>query len=200
MHGPNEDIYPAAAQRVIAQLPQVDQDTALPPRLRARVQAMLETLVPATPFALVPSPSAAALVTRLAAFLDLEEARAQQLLQLRAAAPGPPWMPSGLPGVSVLPVTGGPRLAGATCRLAYGLPGHGLPPHRHQGDEWTLVLDGWGEEDNGHRWGPGDCLHRTSGSVHAVYVMAPTPCVCAIVSYGDMEFVGGPPTAGEAQA
>jgi len=190
----------AAVQRVTAQLPQVDQDTPLPPRLRARVQAMLETLVPATPFALVPPPSAAELVTRLAAFLDLTEARAQQLLQVLATAPGPPWTPSGLPGVSVLPVTGGSRVAGATCSLAYGLPGHGLPPHRHQGDEWTLVLQGWVQEDDGHCWGPGDCQHRTAGSVHAVYAMAPTPCVCAIVSYGALEFVAVRPDAGEALA
>src|SRR5437870_1381721 len=160
MSWPNEEAYPAAVQGVMAQLPQVDQDTPLSPRLRARVQAMLESLVPATPFAPAPPPSTAELVTRLAAFLDLEEVRAQQLLQALAAAPGPPWTPSGLPGLHLLPLVGGPRVAGAACVLAYGMPGHGLPPHRHQGDEWTLVLQGWVQEDDGHCWGPGDRLHR----------------------------------------
>jgi len=200
MTRPNEEAYPAAVEGVMTRLSQVDQDIPLPPRLRARVQAMLETLVPATPFAPVPPPSTAGLVTRLAAFLDLEEAQAQQLFQALATAPGPPWTPSGLPGLSVLPVTAGPHLAGATRVLAYFAPGQGLPPHRHQGDEWTLVLDGWAQEDNGHCWGPGDRLHRTLGSVHAIHAMESTPCLCAVVSYGGFEFVGVPPAAGEAQA
>jgi hypothetical protein len=179
---------------VIARLVQVDQATALPPQLRARVQALLEALVPATPFAPVPPPAAPELVARLAAFVDLEEARAQQLLQAAAAAPGPPWAPSGLPGFSLLPVAGGPRVTGATCCLAYLAPGHGLPSHRHQGDEWTLILQGWVQEDDGHRWGPGDRLHRAPGSVHALAVVGRAPCVCALVGDGEVEFVTGGPT------
>jgi hypothetical protein len=63
----------------MAQVLQVDQNTPLLLMLHVRVQAMIEALVPAVPFARVSSPSVEALVTRLAAFFDLEEARAQQL-------------------------------------------------------------------------------------------------------------------------
>src|SRR5262245_28181024 len=136
MTWPHEKDYPDAVQRVMAQLNQVDQDTPLSPMLRARVHAMLEALVPATPFAHIQPPAAAELVTRLAAFFDLEEAWAQQQLQALAAAPDPPWTPSGMPGISLLPLAGGPRLAGATCALVYVASGQGLPHHRHQGDEW----------------------------------------------------------------
>jgi hypothetical protein len=41
---------------------------------------MIEALVPAAPFARVSSPAVEALVTRLAAFFDLEETRAPQQL------------------------------------------------------------------------------------------------------------------------
>jgi ChrR Cupin-like domain len=196
MTRPDTEDYPDAVQGVMAQLPQVDQDTPLPLRLRPRVQAMIDGFVPAVPFGSVPPPAAMVFVTRLAAFLDLEEARVQQLLAALSAAPGPPWTPSGLPGGYLLPLAGGPRVAGATCCLLYGRAGHGMPRHRHLGDEWTFVLSGWVEEDSGHRWGPGDLLHRVTGSMHAFSVLEPTPCVCAVVSYGSIAFVTARPEAG----
>src|SRR5262250_875761 len=119
MSWPDDEHYPAAVHSVMAQLPQVDQDTPLPPRLRPHVQALIAALVPAVPFAPVQPPSPVELVPRLAAFLDLEEARVQPLLQALAAAPGPPWTPCGLPGGYQLPLAVGPRLAGATGRLLY---------------------------------------------------------------------------------
>jgi hypothetical protein len=193
----DEELYADVVQEVIAQVHQMDRATPLPPTLRARVQTTIEALVPGAPFAPASPPSATELVTRLAAFLDLEEGQAQQLLQALATAAGPPWTPSGLPGLSLLPLAGGPRVADATCGLGYIAPGKGLPHHRHQGDEWTLVLYGWVQEDDGHRWGPGDCLHRAPGSVHAFYALEPTPCVCALVSYGGVEFVAVRPEAEE---
>jgi len=196
MTWPHEEVYPDTVRQVMAQLGWVDQATPLPPTLHARVQARIEGLVAAMPFAQVPPLPVAALVTRVAAFFDLAEARAQQLLQALQVAPGPPWIPSGLPGVRLLPLAGGPHLAGATCVLAYGAPGQGFPRHRHDGDEWTLVLQGWVQEDDGRRWGPGDRLHRAPGSIHALTALEPTPCVCALVSYGGIALVAACPEAG----
>ena|SRR2546427_4650124 len=99
---PHGEVYPDAVQRVMTQLNQVDQDTPLPPLLRARVQARIGGLVSAVPFAKMPLPPTAEPVTHLAVFFDLAEAQAQQLLQALTAAPGPLWIPSGLPGVSLL--------------------------------------------------------------------------------------------------
>lgn len=185
----DEDTYPDTVQGIIAQVAQVGRDVPLPPTLSARVQATIATLLPAAPFAHAPPPPPAALAMQLALLLDVEETQAQRLLHTMAAAPGPPWRPCQFSGVRLLPVAGGPRVARATCILAYGQPGMGFPPHRHVGDEWTLVLQGWIEEDSGHRWGPGDLLHRTVGSVHALHAVGTTPCVCAIVDAGDFEIV-----------
>jgi anti-sigma factor ChrR (cupin superfamily) len=111
-------------------------------------------------------------------------------------APGPPWRPSGLPGLHVYPLTGGPGVGGAICLLVSLAPGHGLPSHRHQGEEGTLVLQGWGQEAEGHCWGPGDRLHRAAGSVHAFTALATTPCLGAVVSDGGIEFVAAHPAMG----
>jgi hypothetical protein len=66
----------------MAQLRHVDQDARLPPTWRARVPARIAGLVAAVPFAQVPPPPVAALVTHVAACFDLAEAL--------PAAPGPP--------------------------------------------------------------------------------------------------------------
>jgi hypothetical protein len=197
MRWSNEECLPNAVEVVRPLLPQGDEDIRLLPRLQAHVQARIAALVPATPFAPVPPPAAADLVPCLAAFLGIEEARAQELLPILAVAPGLPWTPSGLPGLHVYPLTG-PGVGGATCLLVYLAPGYELPLHRHQGEEWTLLLQGWVQEDNGHCWGPGDRLHRAPGSVHAFTTLAATPCLCAVANEGGVEFVGARPAAEEA--
>src|SRR5262245_2350182 len=137
-----KDATAEAVHGVIAHLFAVDCDTPLSPALRARVQATIETLVPSIPFAGVPSPSAAELTGSLAVLLGLEEARAQQILHTLERVPHAPWLPSGIPGISLLPLAGGPQVAAATCHLVHGVQGHSFPRLRHQGDEWTLVLHG----------------------------------------------------------
>jgi len=195
MRWPNEERNPDTVEALSTLFPWVDETPRLPPRLHTRVQARIAALVPAVPFARVLPPAAAELAARLAAFLDIESAQAQQFLHTLAVAPGPPWRPSGLPGLHVIPLLGGPRVGGAICILVYLAPGHGLPPHRHQGEEWTVVLHGWVQEDDGHCWGPGDRLHRAPGSVHALSALAAMPCLCAVVSNGGMEFVAACPVA-----
>jgi anti-sigma factor ChrR (cupin superfamily) len=105
-----------------------------------------------------------------------------------------------MPGISLLPLAGGLRVAEAPCTLACIASGSGLPRHRHQGDERTRVLQVWVQEDDKRYWGPGDRLHRAPGSVHAFYAMELMPCVCALVSHGDIEIVAARSEAGEEQA
>jgi quercetin dioxygenase-like cupin family protein len=198
MRWSNDPLSPNTVEVVRTLLPQGDEDTWLLPRLQAHVQARITALVPAAPFAPVPPPAVADLVPCLAAFLGLEEARAQKLLPILAVAPRPPWTPSGLPGLHVYPLTGGSGMGGATGLLVSLAPGHALPLHRHQGEEWTLLLQGWVQEDDGHCWGPGDRLHRAPGSVHAFSTLAATPCLCAVVNDGGVEFVGARPAVGDA--
>jgi ChrR Cupin-like domain len=198
MRWPHETHLPNAVEVVRPLFPQGNEDMRFLPRLQAHVQARITALVPAAPFTPAPPPAVAALVPCLAAFLGLEEARTQELLPILAGAPRPPWTSSGLPGLHVYPLPGGPGLGGATCLLVSLAPGHALPLHRHQGEEWTLLLQGWVQEDDGHCWGPGDRLHRAPGSVHAFSTLAATPCLCAVVNDGGVEFVGARPAVGDA--
>jgi quercetin dioxygenase-like cupin family protein len=188
----NEETYPDAVQEVMAQVHQVAQAASLSPALRARVQTAIATLVPAAPFASAPPLQLTELPAQLAALFDVEEAQARRLLHTIAAAPGPPWRRCAFADVRLLPVAGGPRVAGATCFLVYGQQGLTFPRHRHRGEEWTLVLQGWVEEENGHCWGPGDLLHRAVGSLHALHAVGTAPCICAIVDAGGFEIVAAP--------
>src|SRR5262245_46448106 len=112
-----KDADPEESQGMGEPLRTVMQAPPLSPTLRTRVQDIIEMLIPPVPFARVPPPSGAELTGYLATFLDLEDVQAQQLLQVLAAAPDSSWTPSGVPGLQLLLLTGGPHTTGATCRL-----------------------------------------------------------------------------------
>jgi putative transcriptional regulator len=54
-----------------------------------------------------------------------------------------------------------------------------LPRHRHQGDEWTCVLEGSFTHARGH-YGPGDMDEADEAIEHHPLVGAEGPCVCIV--------------------
>ncbi len=130
-------------------------------------------------------------VKRLAEFFDLRVDRIRELLASIAAAPNTPWQASGLPGLYLLPLQGGPRLAKAGCQLMYMEPGQVFPPHRHLGDEWGFILQGWLHEDSGREYGPGDLVHKSKGSRHSFRAQSEQAAIFGVVLQGEIEWLGG---------
>lgn len=185
---------------------EVERKLAASPALRAELRAIEATLTgvalsvePVRPHQAVKTRLFASLrpqspfigfVDRLAEFFDLGGGRAQELLDAISAVPNSPWEASPVPGVSLLHLDGGPRVAEAVnCGLVHIASGGGFPKHTHIGDEWALILQGSCQEDNGHVSQPGDLLHKEAGSAHAFRVTSDEPFVFAVISYGGIQIV-----------
>jgi hypothetical protein len=96
--------------------------------------------------------------------------------QIEIDPDGLSWRPTGVPGVSLVPLhpsagdLGAAREAGGTAVDSTVLirmePGHGYPAHRHLGVEEVLVLDGGYRDECGvHE--AGSFVRYAAGSVHA---------------------------------
>ena len=182
----------------------VERELAASPALQAELRAIEETLTgvalsvePVRPSpdvrtrlfaALQPQTRFTSFVDRVAEFFDLGVERARELLDSISAVPNTPWEASPVPGTSLLHLDGGPRVAEAVnCGLVHIAAGSGFPRHRHIGDEWSLVLQGSSQEDNGHVSQPGDLLHKEADSEHAFRVISDEPLVFAVVLYGGIQ-------------
>ncbi len=96
----------------------------------------------------------------------------------------------GVAGLSVIPVQGGPRIAGALSALARLRPGAIFPEHRHHGDERNLILQGGFRELEAREYWPGESLNKAPGSQHAYVALEGPDCIIAAVLFGDLDFVG----------
>ena len=141
--------------------------------------------------ALEPDTRFEAFVERLAEFFDLGAKRIRELLAHITAVPHTPWQSSGLPGLYLLPFQGGPRRAKAGCQLIYMEPGRVFPPHRHLGDEWGFILQGWLQEDSGREYGPGDLIHKTSNSSHSFQAQGNEAALLGVALHGKIEWLHG---------
>lgn len=153
--------------------------TPLPPpdERRLRLLAAVEAL----PLRYAP------FLDRLSDLWDLPDASVMAMLE-RARDPGA-FRKTALPGLRVLDVAGGPRLAGAEVHLVHFAPGMRFPRHRHPGDEVLLVLEGSYVDSSGRTVGPGDMHAMRAGSEHDFRVSREEPCVAASVQRG-REFTG----------
>lgn len=124
---------------------------------------------------------------RLQALWDLPESEVERTLA-RAAEPVA-WKRAALPGVRLVEVAAGPRLAGARVTLTRFRPGLRFPTHYHDGPETLLVLEGRYADDRGRSVGPGELHEMPAGSEHSVRVDRAEPCVVAAVEFG-MHFTG----------
>lgn len=78
------------------------------------------------------------------------------------------WVTASIPGVSLLHLQGGPRVAHADNGLVRLAPGARFPTHRHLGQERVLVLrGGYTDEPSGRVYAAGDLHEMSEGTGHA---------------------------------
>lgn len=153
--------------------------TPSPPPDERRLQLLAE--VEALPLRYAP------FLDRLSDVWDLPEAGVLAVLS-RAKDPTA-FRKTALPGLRVLEVVGGPRVAGADVHLVRFSPGMRFPRHRHPGDEVLFVLEGSYVDSSGKIVGPGDVHPMSAGTEHGFRVSRDEPCVAASVQRG-REFTG----------
>jgi putative transcriptional regulator len=126
---------------------------------------------------------------RLAQFFEISVDKARALLD--AASEPDTWELDSLPGVGLIHLSAGPRLAGADAGLVRFPAGLHWPMHRHLGEERMLILSGGFRDDAGRTWGPGDELVMTPGSMHALDIVGDRPCVSAVTLFEGLEMPPG---------
>jgi len=120
--------------------------------------------------------------SRAAELFDLtEDAVRAELARLRAPKV---WSFAGLPGITQVPVRGGPRVAAAETLFVRFAPGLRFPAHRHTGLERVLVLEGSYEDDTGIVHRAGELREWRPGSAHSFRVSPAEPCIIASVVFG----------------
>lgn len=129
----------------------------------------------------------AGFLRRMAELFDLDEARSGQILA--AVDSASEWVAAPFDGVRLYHVAGGAKRAGAHCGLVSMTPEAVFPEHRHQGNEWSLCLQGEAEDDTGRRLLPGDFEYFGPRSTHALRVVSEEPFVFAVVLESGFELV-----------
>jgi hypothetical protein len=94
------------------------------------------------------------------------------------------WKWSGLPGVTMLVVRGGPAVGSAMTRLFRIDPGGLFPRHQHLGEERVLVLEGRYEDSKGMVHRAGELREWPAGSDHYLKAEGSSPCILACVADG----------------
>ncbi|MBN9219303.1 MAG: cupin domain-containing protein [Mesorhizobium sp.] len=78
-----------------------------------------------------------------------------------------------------------PEVSNIKVFMLKAAPGTRLPHHRHDGYEWTCVLEGAFEHQFG-RYGPGDFDEADETMEHKPTVCAGDPCVCIVALEGNI--------------
>ncbi|SER17607.1 Cupin domain-containing protein [Nitrosomonas sp. Nm51] len=166
-------------ERALTLLAEAEQPLAPPQNLRERI---LHSVRHETRFA--------GFVERLCGFFDLKRAAIEKHLSSLNHVSAETWQFNAFPGTHLYHFEGGPQIAeNADCGLVYVEPGKMIAAHRHLGDEWSFVLQGQMKEVNGAVYHPGDCIHRPTGSVHALQSVGKEPLVFAAVLIEGLEFI-----------
>lgn len=124
---------------------------------------------------------------RVSAFLDLNRAKAGEILHL-AAKPPEQWSQRQAPGVWTQPIRPGSRHREADAFLLWVAPGAEIPRHRHRGTEWGFVLAGQLADDAGDLKSAGDIVHNPAESVHRVWNPGSSPAVAVNVVYSGYDW------------
>lgn len=119
---------------------------------------------------------------RLSNHWDLSEADVRAHLERSRTASA--WRRAPLPGLELLKVTGGPKLAGTEAYLARFAAGMKFPLHRHLGNEDVLILEGSYTDSSGTVYRSGDVHHMDGGTAHTFTIAPDEPCVAAAVHRG----------------
>lgn len=182
----------AAVERAIA------QDPALATELASLQESASLLVAPVAPAPAVKSRLLASVgggkfetfAARLALLYDVTVEKARELLGLieRPAS----WEPEP-GGISLLHFSAGPSYAAADCGFVRLEPGAVFPPHKHLGDEESVVLQGHLRDmASGRLLGPGDELILAEGTQHHLVCEGSEPCIFAARAMNGIE-VGGVP-------
>ena len=127
---------------------------------------------------------------RTAAMFDVTLERARELLGLMDRPTS--WTQEGA-GLAIVHFDGGPAYAGADCGFVRLEPGAVFPPHKHIGEEASVVLQGRLRDGvSGHLYGPGDELVQAETSEHHLLCEGPEPCIYAARAMNGIEIGGAP--------
>ena len=170
----------AALRRTIAAADTEGEALTPDPALRQRLLTSLDASEPHAGY-----------VARIARLFDFSAARARRVLDA-IGDPGAGWVEPGPIGVRLLHFEGGRAVADADCGLVELAPDCAFPMHVHRGDEWTLSLTGWAEEDSGRRFEPGDLSFRRDGTRHAILNRSDEAYVFAAVLFGGIHLDDDP--------
>jgi hypothetical protein len=119
---------------------------------------------------------------RLSGLWDLSEADVRALLE--RSRDDDAWRRAPLPGLELLTLEGGPKIAGTHAYLARFAAGMKFPTHRHQGYEDVLILEGSYTDSSGTVYRSGDVHHMDGDTEHAFTIAPDEPCVAAAVHRG----------------
>jgi hypothetical protein len=118
---------------------------------------------------------------RLGELYDLPEREVRALLERTRDAGA--WKRAPLPGLELITVEGGPRVAGSEAYLARFAPHMKFPKHRHRGHEDVLILEGSYTDSSGKVFRSGD-VHTMSAESEHSFTIDDEPCVAAAVHGG----------------
>lgn len=130
------------------------------------------------------------LAPEVAHMFDIPEPDAHVLL--RQLGDDAAWVEGPAPGVRIMPIEGGPRIAGAFAGFVRMAPGAAYPAHLHRGTEQNLVLQGGFREDDGEETWAGEWCNKTDGSCHGFVAVEGPDCIAAAVILGEVDFLTGP--------
>jgi hypothetical protein len=119
---------------------------------------------------------------RLSGMWDLSESDVRALLERSRDASA--WRRAPLPGLELLTIEGGPKIAATHAYLARFAAGMKFPTHRHQGHEDVLILEGSYTDSSGTVYRSGDVHHMEGDTEHAFTIAPDEPCVAAAVHRG----------------
>jgi hypothetical protein len=119
---------------------------------------------------------------RLGELWDLPEAEVRGVLERTRDAKA--WKRAPLPGLELIDVHGGPRVASSRAYLARFGPGMTFPSHRHEGHEDVLILDGSYADSDGRVYRAGDMHTMSSDTEHSFTIAPDEPCLAAAVHGG----------------
>ena len=130
------------------------------------------------------------LAPEVSRLFDVDDAEARRLLSLLTDESA--WMEGPFPGVRILPVQGGPRVASGLAAFVRLPAGVAYPAHVHHGVEENFVLQGGFREDSGEETWAGEWCHKTDGSRHGFVAVDGPDCITASVVSGEVEFLPEP--------
>ena len=125
---------------------------------------------------------------RLCGFFNLTKSRMGEILELASDLSLPHWDRDMLPGANLLHFDGGKGFETADCGIIHLTPGNGIGKHRHNGDEWMLILKGKISSSDQQTYYSGDVIHRQLGTEHSLLVDSNEDCVFAVIAVNGVDF------------